>query len=64
MLLDEISSAMDEETEERIYQYLLTECSSIGLMISVGHRSTLRQYHTHEYKINQQIGSLITLSEQ
>jgi putative ATP-binding cassette transporter len=43
-VLDEASSALDEETEEA----MLRACSDIPIIISVGHRSRLRLFHTHE----------------
>jgi putative ATP-binding cassette transporter len=41
-ILDEVSSAMDEENEETVYRLLIE--SNIGF-ISVGHRSSLIPYH-------------------
>jgi putative ATP-binding cassette transporter len=43
-VLDEASSALDEDSEEA----LLKACSDIPVIISVGHRRRLRLYHTHE----------------
>lgn len=45
VLLDEATSAMDEETEETIYRALQLRFPSF---ISVGHRSSIRRFHTHE----------------
>ncbi|KAL1527767.1 hypothetical protein AB1Y20_009152 [Prymnesium parvum] len=42
--LDEASSALDENNERRIYE-LLTQ--SVDSFVSVGHRPSLLQYHTH-----------------
>ncbi len=44
ILLDEVTSALDEESELRLYQ-LLGEASWHPTIISVGHRTTLRKYH-------------------
>lgn len=45
LLLDEATSAMDEELETHLYQLLLTRLTKTTL-ISVGHRSTLKAFHT------------------
>ncbi|MBV9673608.1 MAG: ATP-binding cassette domain-containing protein, partial [Verrucomicrobia bacterium] len=44
ILLDEVTSALDEESELKLYQ-LLCEASWRPTIISVGHRTTLRKYH-------------------
>ncbi len=44
LFLDEASSALDEETENRVYTLLGQEAPETTL-ISVGHRSTLDRYH-------------------
>lgn len=54
VFLDEATSAMDEETENRLYR-LLSSLPGITL-ISVGHRSTLDKYHTRVLRIRE--GSL------
>ena len=42
--LDEATSALDSETEHRLYSMLQSMCRSF---VSVGHRMTIIQYHTH-----------------
>lgn len=51
VFLDEATSAMDEETENRLYR-LLSSLPGITL-ISVGHRSTLDKYHTRVLRIRE-----------
>ncbi|XP_002969260.2 ABC transporter D family member 2, chloroplastic [Selaginella moellendorffii] len=48
-LLDEATSALDEETEAHLYGVLKTSGISV---ISVGHRSTLRRFHTHLLRLD------------
>ncbi|EFJ13542.1 hypothetical protein SELMODRAFT_424412 [Selaginella moellendorffii] len=43
-LLDEATSAIDEATEAYLYRLLLESGTCV---MSVGHRSTLRKFHTH-----------------
>ena len=45
LFLDEASSAVDEATEERLYQ-LLRERLAQTTLFSIGHRATLRRFHT------------------
>lgn len=45
LFLDEATSSLDRQTEERLYS-LLEEVLPEITMISVGHRETLRQFHT------------------
>lgn len=45
LFLDEASSALDEETEARVYGMLQQQAPRTTL-VSVGHRSTLAKYHT------------------
>mgnify|MGYP000325981575 CR=1 FL=1 len=52
--LDEVTSALDEETEEELYKMLITELPK-SLIISVGHRSTIIKWHTQEYNFNNNI---------
>jgi ABC-type uncharacterized transport system fused permease/ATPase subunit len=47
--LDEVTSAMDEQTEECIYSAVV---ESVGTFVSVGHRSTIKKFHTHELRIS------------
>jgi len=44
LFLDEASSALDEETEKKVYTLLGTDSPGTTL-VSVGHRSTLGRYH-------------------
>ena len=44
LFLDEASSALDEETETRVYGLLASDAPRTTL-VSVGHRSTLNKYH-------------------
>ena len=44
LFLDEASSALDEETEARVYSLLAAKAPRTTL-VSVGHRSTLNKYH-------------------
>ena len=44
LFLDEASSALDEETEAKVYTLLMTDAPETTL-VSVGHRSTLSKYH-------------------
>ena len=44
VFLDEATSALDEDNEERLYS-LLKEKLSGAVIVSVGHRSTLRKFH-------------------
>eukprot|EP01039_Chlorochromonas_danica_P001862 gene1862-2037_t len=48
LLLDEITSAVDEEGEQVLYQAITKLCSTF---ISVGHRSTIRNFHTHQLHV-------------
>jgi len=48
VLLDEVSSALDEEAEAVLYAAVAAYCPTF---ISLGHRSSLRQYHTHELRL-------------
>jgi len=44
VFLDEATSALDEDNEERLYS-LLKEKLAGAVIVSVGHRSTLRKFH-------------------
>lgn len=50
--LDEATSALDEEMEQHLYQLLIDRLSA-SVIISVGHRSTLKQWHNQELNFNQ-----------
>ena len=52
--LDEVTSALDEDTEYNMYQLLVTHLSHSAI-ISVGHRSTIKQWHNLELDFNQYI---------
>ncbi len=43
--LDEVSSALDEASEAYLYQLLINELPN-SIIISVGHRSTIKKWHT------------------
>jgi putative ATP-binding cassette transporter len=45
LFLDEATSALDEASEKRLYE-LLAERLPRTTMVSIGHRSTLVQFHT------------------
>lgn len=49
--MDESTSALDEEMEQHLYQLLIEQLPNSAL-ISVGHRSTLRQWHNQELNFN------------
>lgn len=44
LLLDEVTSAMDEETEERAFRILIDKLPNTTI-ISIGHRSSLDKFH-------------------
>ncbi len=44
LLMDEVTSALDEMTEAHLYQLVKTHLPNV-LMISVGHRNTLTDFH-------------------
>jgi putative ATP-binding cassette transporter len=50
LFLDEATSAVDEETEARLYS-LLRERLSGTTVVSVGHRSTLRAFHARRLTV-------------
>ena len=50
--LDEATSALDEEMEQHLYQ-LLIDRLPMSAIVSIGHRSTLKQWHTQELNFNQ-----------
>lgn len=51
VFLDEATSAMDEETENRLYSFLV---HMPGItVVSVGHRSTLDKYHTRTLRVRE-----------
>jgi len=50
MFLDEASSAMDEGLEYAMYQ-LLRQSLPDAILVSVGHRSSLLDFHSHELEL-------------
>ncbi len=50
--LDEASSALDEAMEQRLYHLLINSLPHSAI-ISIGHRSTLQQWHNQELNFNQ-----------
>ena len=50
VFLDEASSAMDEGLEHAMYR-LLRESLPAAIFVSVGHRSSLLEFHTHELEL-------------
>ncbi|WP_165669862.1 ABC transporter ATP-binding protein/permease [Metapseudomonas otitidis] len=55
VFLDESTSAMDEGLEHALYS-LLREQLGKTLLVSVGHRATLAQFHTHRLDVDGQGG--------
>ncbi|HWR38695.1 MAG TPA: ABC transporter ATP-binding protein/permease [Patescibacteria group bacterium] len=53
MFLDEITSALDETTEAKLYR-LLAEKLPQSIIISVGHRSTLAEFHDKQLALTGQ----------
>jgi putative ATP-binding cassette transporter len=52
ILLDESSSALDDALEEKIYKMLETYFSE-ALIVSIGHKKSLFQYHHHILNLDQ-----------
>jgi len=48
--LDEASSALDEGLEYTCYQLVRTELPDT-ILVSVSHRSTVEQHHTHQLEL-------------
>ena len=57
LFLDEASSALDEETEAKVYTLLMEEAPQTTL-VSVGHRSTLNKYHQNVLYLDKATHSL------
>jgi putative ATP-binding cassette transporter len=53
VFLDEATSALDEKTEKRMYLLLQTHLPQMTI-ISVGHRSSLKQFHQREIYIEKE----------
>ncbi len=51
LFLDEATSALDEGTEQAMYKMIVSTMSNAAI-ISVGHRSTLMNYHTAKMELN------------
>jgi len=49
-LLDEITSAIDEDLESRLYEQL-TDALPDAAIISIAHRSSLRRFHRSELNL-------------
>lgn len=49
--LDESTSAMDEGLEHALYVLLRSELHE-SLLVSIGHRGTLDNFHTHRLSID------------
>ena len=63
LFLDEATSALDEETEAKVYS-LLAERLPETTVVSVGHRSTLNQFHAIEFNLDKRAGSATLQSMQ
>ena len=50
LFLDEATSAIDEEQEQRLYRLLRERLPGVTLL-SVGHRSTLRPFHARRLNV-------------
>lgn len=51
LFMDEATSAMDEEDEASLYQGLIDQLPGLGIL-SVGHRSTLKPFHSRLVRID------------
>ncbi|AXH83369.1 TPA: ABC transporter ATP-binding protein/permease [Haemophilus influenzae] len=51
VFLDETTSALDETTEHLLYQTIKARLPEM-IILSVGHRSTLQQFHNKQLKLN------------
>lgn len=59
LFLDESTSAMDEDSEQSLY-LLLAEKMPGTTVISIGHRSTLAQFHSKELWLNRRASKPVT----
>ncbi|MCC5468471.1 ABC transporter ATP-binding protein/permease [Pelosinus baikalensis] len=59
LFLDEATSALDEGTEQAMYKMIVSTMSSAAI-ISVGHRSTLMNYHTAKMELNSMGSCVVT----
>lgn len=62
IFLDESTSALDESTEQLMYQLLKQELPESAI-ISIGHRSTLQAYHTKRLVLNGGVWQLFTMDK-
>ena len=53
LFLDEATSAMDEVNETAVYR-LLTEKLPGSSLVSIGHRSSLQQFHSRQLRLENQ----------
>jgi putative ATP-binding cassette transporter len=56
LFMDESTSSLDIETERHLYEVLLERLPHAAV-ISVAHRDTLTQFHTHEMRVGPQAGA-------
>ncbi len=59
LFLDEATSALDESTEQAMYKMIVSSMSNAAI-ISVGHRSTLMNYHTAKMELNSMGNCVVT----
>ncbi len=59
LFLDEATSALDENTEQAMYKMIVSTMSNAAI-ISVGHRSTLMNYHTAKMELNSMGNCVVT----
>ncbi|EIW20214.1 MULTISPECIES: ABC transporter ATP-binding protein/permease [Pelosinus] len=59
LFLDEATSALDESTEQAMYKMIVSTMSNAAI-ISVGHRSTLMNYHTAKMELNSMGNCVVT----
>jgi putative ATP-binding cassette transporter len=62
LFLDEATSAVDEESEVRLYALLRDRLPGVTL-VSVGHRSTLRPFHARSLVVTPGVGRVATVEE-
>ena len=60
LFLDEATASLDEPSEARLYR-LLQEQLPTTTIISIGHRSTLREFHAHTVELAHGDGDAFTL---
>lgn len=63
LFLDEVTSAMDETTEQAVYQVLRQSLPS-ATVVSVGHRPALIQYHNRRLELDGQGGWTVTANRE